>query len=299
MRLGALEAPTGSRKAKKINFAVEVPCLNLEMSGRQKSAAHSAAKMGLRSGDFNQNGEGEDEASPSAEKTGNVADDIASIFAILKQISGELQSLKEIRKATTSMEGKLSALMDRISDVEGRLGFLEESDKKLQANPPARQDELEGLKEKLVDMEDRHRRNNLRFIGIPEGSEQDDMLSYLRKILSQLLGIASPPDGWDIERAHRALAPAPTVYRAGQRYGLTSCERKESASLGRQSYHGVPGFLQGYTTQMSSLQGVKELQSAQQYKTRITKSASADISPNQYLGSDLYIKALLDVIMTY
>ena len=188
---------------------MEVPCLNLEMSGRQKIAAHSAAKMGLRSGDSNQNGEGEDEACPSAEKTGNVADDIASIFAILKQISGELQSLKEIRKATTSMEGKLSALMDRISDVEGRLGFLEESDKKLQANPPARRDELEGLKEKLVDMEDRHRRNNLRFIGIPEGSEQDDMLSYLRKILSQLLGIASPPDGWDIERAHRALAPRP------------------------------------------------------------------------------------------
>ena len=188
---------------------MEVPCLNLEMSDRQKSAAHSAAKMGLRSGDSNQNGEGEDEACPSAEKTGNVADDIASIFAILKQISGELQSLKEIRKATTSMEGKLSALMDRISDVEGRLGFLEESDKKLQANPPARRDELEGLKEKLVDMEDRHRRNNLRFIGIPEGSEQDDMLSYLRKILSQLLGIASPPDGWDIERAHRALAPRP------------------------------------------------------------------------------------------
>lgn len=123
------------------------------MSGRQKSAALSAAKMGLRSGDSNQN-DG-DEACPPAEKTGNVADDIASIFTILKQISGELQSLKEIHKATTSMEGKLSALMERISDVEGRVGFLEESDKNLQANPPARRDELDELKEKLVVMEDR------------------------------------------------------------------------------------------------------------------------------------------------
>lgn len=89
--------------------------------------------------------------------TGNVAEDIANIFSVLKQISGELQSLGEIRKATSSMEEKLTTLVTRISEVEGRLGFLEESDNRLKANPPATKAEVAALSERLDDMEDRSR----------------------------------------------------------------------------------------------------------------------------------------------
>lgn len=124
-------------------------------------------------------------------------------------MSEEMQSLKEIRKATTSMEGKLSALMKRISDVEARVEFLEANDRDLQSNPPARMAEIEVLRDKITDMEDRSRRNNLRFLGIPEGNEGTDMEAFLEEVLPQILGMPTPSHGWDIERAHRALAPRP------------------------------------------------------------------------------------------
>lgn len=56
---------------------------------------------------------------------GNVDEDMASIFNILKQMSEETQSLKEIHKTTTSMEGKLSVSVLKviISDVQSSTYF--------------------------------------------------------------------------------------------------------------------------------------------------------------------------------
>ena len=151
---------------------------------------------------------GEDGDRPS----GHVAEDMANIFAILKQISGEMQSLGEIRKATSSMEEKLTTLMTRIGDVEGRLGFLEDAETERKANPPATKSELEALSEKVDDMEDRSRRNNLRFVGFPEGCEAGDTIAFLEKVLPEMLDITTPSRGWFIERAHR-LGPRTAAER--------------------------------------------------------------------------------------
>lgn len=54
---------------------------------------------------------------------------------MLKQKLGDPQSLEEICKATSSVEERLTTLITRINEVEGRLVFLEELDKQLKANP--------------------------------------------------------------------------------------------------------------------------------------------------------------------
>lgn len=178
------------------------------MSGKQKGAGRSNLKsttadssaMATRANPLTPREEEEEDGESPA---GNVAEDIANIFTVLKQISGELQSLGEIRKTTSSMEEKLTSLVTRINDVEGRLGFLEESDSHLKANPPATKTELESLREKVDDMEDRNRRNNLRFVGIPEGCEAGDVIAFLEGALPEMLGITFSSKGWLIERAHR------------------------------------------------------------------------------------------------
>lgn len=73
--------------------------------------------------------------------------------------------------------------------------FLGANDRDLQANPPVWKAEIEVLRDKLMNMEDRSRRNNLRLVGIPEGSEETDMAGFLEEILPQLLGILGPPQG--------------------------------------------------------------------------------------------------------
>ena len=149
----------------------------------------------------------------SDKPSGNVAGDIANIFTVLKQISGEMQSLGEIRRATSSMEEKLSTIVARLSDVEGRLGFLEDAETERKANPLATGSELEALRDRIDGMEDRSRRNNLRFVGFPEGCEAGDTIALLEKSLPEILDITTSSRGWFVERAHR-LGPRTAATRS-------------------------------------------------------------------------------------
>lgn len=114
---------------------------------------------------------------PSSVKEG--AQDIAIIYTMLKKISDDMGGIEEICRTTASVESKLSALIMRIDDVEKRVEFLEEKEKDWQANLPATKCDLDQLREKVEDMENRSRRNNLRFIGISEGKESGNMIKFM------------------------------------------------------------------------------------------------------------------------
>ncbi|KAM7388786.1 hypothetical protein PAMP_024936 [Pampus punctatissimus] len=155
-----------------------------------------------------------DDNSSEAPKTARFSRDIANIFATLQKIYSDLASLEEIRRTTTSVEGKLSLLISRVVEVEKRVEWLEDSDKELkaslEASPLATKAELESLSDKLEDMENRNRRNNLRFVGVQEGKESGDMTVFMQKLLTSIFGwdeTAQPPE---IDRAHRAPTPRPS-----------------------------------------------------------------------------------------
>ena len=59
------------------------------------------------------------------------------------------------------------------------------------------------LKSRAEDAENRSRRSNLRFIGIPERAEGNDILSFMRRLVPQLLGEANFSSSPVIERCHR------------------------------------------------------------------------------------------------
>ncbi|KAJ1200477.1 hypothetical protein NDU88_004301 [Pleurodeles waltl] len=94
--------------------------------------------------------------------------------------------------------------MDRILQEKSAVGRkLEvaavESQAALQTD---RDQELLYLRSKLTDLEDRSRRNNIRFLGFPEGIEGTDILSYLRDTLPKLADITIDPP-LEFQRAHR------------------------------------------------------------------------------------------------
>ena len=59
------------------------------------------------------------------------------------------------------------------------------------------------LKSRAEDAKNRSRRSNLRFIGIPERAEGNDILSFMRRLVPQLLGEANFSSSPVIERCHR------------------------------------------------------------------------------------------------
>uniref|UniRef100_A0A3P8PYG8 L1 transposable element RRM domain-containing protein n=1 Tax=Astatotilapia calliptera TaxID=8154 RepID=A0A3P8PYG8_ASTCA len=137
--------------------------------------------------------------------TEQMAKDIASIYVLLKETSETQESkLNAIQTATRAVEAKLADMVTRISNAESRLDFLEDASRALKENPPATSDEVNALRQKLDDIENRGQRNNLRFAGFPEGCEGSDALAFVRNAIPQLLKVDFP-GGLEIDRAHRSL----------------------------------------------------------------------------------------------
>ncbi|KAJ1110501.1 hypothetical protein NDU88_007852 [Pleurodeles waltl] len=68
-----------------------------------------------------------------------------------------------------------------------------------------REQELLYLRSKVTGLEDRSRRDNVRFLGFPEAIEGKDMHLFLRETLPKLMGITFDPP-LEFQRAHR-LSP--------------------------------------------------------------------------------------------
>ncbi|KAJ1113538.1 hypothetical protein NDU88_001780 [Pleurodeles waltl] len=109
----------------------------------------------------------------------------ASMDRILQEI------LAVGRKLEAGFQLQISGLDHRVAAVESPVV--------LQAD---RDQELLYLRSKLTDLEDRSRRNNVRFLGFPEGIEGTDILSYLRDTLPKLADITFDPP-LEFPRAHR------------------------------------------------------------------------------------------------
>lgn len=173
----------------------------------------------LKSGDIKQHlrsqkpSQDTDRSGADSPEGAHVGQDIANIFATLQKISSELTSLEDIRRTTASVESKLSSLISRMGEVEKRVEWLEDTEKqmkaKLEANPIATKSEVDELRDKLEDMENRSRRNNLRFVGVPEGKESGDMTVFMQELLISLLGLDDSVPPLEIDRAHRAPTPRP------------------------------------------------------------------------------------------
>lgn len=179
------------------------------MSKNLKSSACGDIKRHLRSqgAETIQEQDGGDVTGTTGEsQRHDISQDIGNIYAALTKISSDMEGLAEIRRTTASVETKLSNLITRFDDVEKRVEYLESVEKDWQANPPASKTEVALLWEKLEDMENRSRRNNVRFIGFPEGKEGGDVAKFLEELIPQLLDIEGKHE---IERAHRAINQQP------------------------------------------------------------------------------------------
>ncbi len=120
---------------------------------------------------------------------------IPALRELREDIQATNMSVKELREEFEAIATKTKQTRDRVDSVQAAAC----EDKRTVTDL---KDQLERLTEKLTDMEDRSRRNNVRLVGLPEGMEGPDTVSFLRANLSKWIPSLRGRD-IEIDRAHR------------------------------------------------------------------------------------------------
>ncbi|KAJ8277991.1 hypothetical protein GJAV_G00082520 [Gymnothorax javanicus] len=128
-----------------------------------------------------------------------ISDDLNKALAALE---GKLDGIKT---TVTANSLKLTALETSVNDLDKRLAALEAKT----STPTASNAKLAA---KIIDLESRSRRNNIRVIGLPEAIEGTQLTAFFSNMLGEVFGdvLGSPPE---CERAHRSVAPKPAPHQ--------------------------------------------------------------------------------------
>ncbi|KAJ1139410.1 hypothetical protein NDU88_005783 [Pleurodeles waltl] len=134
-------------------------------------------------------------ANPAQEPTmDHILQEISAVGRRLEGMNNVMVSMvaetKSIRMELSSFQTCVLGLEQRVSKVEAHASYFQDRDQ-----------ELLFLCSKLMDLEDRSRRDNVRFIGFPENIEGEDLHRFLRDTLPRLTDNAFDPP-LEFQRAH-------------------------------------------------------------------------------------------------
>ncbi|KAJ1128234.1 hypothetical protein NDU88_006613 [Pleurodeles waltl] len=112
--------------------------------------------------------------------------------AVDRRLEGIDSTVSTMAAETKSIHLDIAGFQSRVSDLHQRVGAVEDH-----LNTVTDWDrELLFLHRKLVDLEDRSSRDNVRFFGFPEHSEWTDVQAFLKETLPTLTGISFGPPHW-------------------------------------------------------------------------------------------------------
>ncbi|KAJ1209232.1 hypothetical protein NDU88_004610 [Pleurodeles waltl] len=147
---------------------------------------------------------------------GTKAGILQSIYSSIKELQTETRiesrrariatkrlqgTVRKVAKSCTEIEAKLCSMEERIVAVEEDVDTLKEQS-------AARDGQLTDVMWKMEDLENRQRRNNLRFLGIPEGLEGSNIQAYMVNLLR---GAFPELGNWDWENELQRVYRFPTT----------------------------------------------------------------------------------------
>ncbi|KAJ1215717.1 hypothetical protein NDU88_003325 [Pleurodeles waltl] len=143
-----------------------------------------------------------------------------SIADILKALSVELKGGFETSNVKQAEIRSLCGdLGKKIDDLAGRTAVLEEEVGELRMVVEENKEQIRYLKEgevgamaKKESLENNQRRNNLRFLRVPEGLEEGDLKGSMARLIKQELNVEESEEdiAKDIQRVHQVLAKMPS-----------------------------------------------------------------------------------------
>lgn len=136
--------------------------------------------------------------------TGQTITDV-TMKDMLLTLRGALQ--KDMATFMRVTKREIADLGDRVDEAEQRLDDFSGAHNELVDAHVDLEDELKMLKLKVADIEDRSRRNNVKFRGIPENVKPADLTEFLQQLMQKTLPDLTANDVI-IDRAHRLPKPA-------------------------------------------------------------------------------------------
>ncbi|KAJ1150549.1 hypothetical protein NDU88_003340 [Pleurodeles waltl] len=110
--------------------------------------------------------------------------------------------ITDLTVASSSIRTDIASLRETVTNLDQRLTTVEDQ----VAAIPDQDEELRSLRAKITDLEDRSRRDNVRFFGVVEQKEGSDIKAFLKSLLTDHFGIefSLPPE---FQRVHRIGPP--------------------------------------------------------------------------------------------
>ncbi|KAJ1099833.1 hypothetical protein NDU88_004928 [Pleurodeles waltl] len=123
---------------------------------------------------------------------------LQEITAVGRHLEAIGLKISDLSVAASSIRADIARFQVTVTDLDHRLTTVENHIEDL----PAQDEEIRSLQMKITDLEDRSRRDTVRFFGIPEHKEGLDFKAFLKNFLPELRGLDfSPP--LEFQRAHR------------------------------------------------------------------------------------------------
>lgn len=114
--------------------------------------------------------------------------------------------IEEIKVDISLIRQDMTKLRDRVKETETRISQAEDTLHPLQHSHEDMKCQLQQLAQKHDDLENRARRSNLHFIGLPEGP---DPATFLKKLLIKTYGREALSTTFVVEHAHHMPARRP------------------------------------------------------------------------------------------
>ncbi|XP_075430196.1 uncharacterized protein LOC142468023 [Ascaphus truei] len=112
---------------------------------------------------------------------------------------------EDTEKALQTIRAEVEALTERTEDLEVKMEVVSNEQAETHEEVLRCGDAIRHIQDKLEDMENRERRQNIRLKNIPETITHEELQPYLRRLFLQLVPDLSDHD-LHTDRAHRALA---------------------------------------------------------------------------------------------
>uniref|UniRef100_A0A6I8QT02 L1 transposable element RRM domain-containing protein n=1 Tax=Xenopus tropicalis TaxID=8364 RepID=A0A6I8QT02_XENTR len=128
----------------------------------------------------------------------------------LAQLLGPLldQKLASIKESMVEILQQVTNQTQRMTEAEQRISTLEDELDKAQKSIDLQQHKIIIMADKIDDLENRSRRNNLRLVGIPESVKGTELEQLLKIELPKMLNMEEARSHYLIERYHR-IGPPP------------------------------------------------------------------------------------------
>lgn len=119
-------------------------------------------------------------------------------------------SIKPVQSSVDLLTTQFETFKNKLDHTEVLVGENFERLTKAEITIQSLQEQNKFLLERVDELENRSRRSNLRFVGIPEGSEKgQDNVDFMSKLLRECMGASVFPKPPTLERAHRTPGGPP------------------------------------------------------------------------------------------